>query len=67
VKIPRDISGTHLADILCRRWAYSRVQQVGSHIVVETSEPAHHRLAIPAHNPLRVGTLHSTLKAVAEH
>jgi predicted RNA binding protein YcfA (HicA-like mRNA interferase family) len=44
-----------------------RVHQAGSHIILETSEPAHHRIAIPDHNPLRVGTLHSILRAVAGH
>src|ERR1022692_3592390 len=39
MKIPRDVSGTHLADTLCRRWRYTKVHQVGSHIILETSEP----------------------------
>ncbi|HXN48387.1 MAG TPA: hypothetical protein VN893_17190 [Bryobacteraceae bacterium] len=67
MKVPRDVSGAHLADVLCRRWRYARVNQVGSHIVLETSEPAHQRIAIPDHNPLRLGTLISILRAVAGH
>jgi predicted RNA binding protein YcfA (HicA-like mRNA interferase family) len=55
MKIPRDVSGVHLAD------------QVGSHIILETSAPTHHRTAIPAHHPLRLGTLISILRAVARH
>jgi predicted RNA binding protein YcfA (HicA-like mRNA interferase family) len=43
------------------------VHQVGSHIILETSEPTHQRLAIPAHDPLRLGTFSSILRSVAEH
>jgi hypothetical protein len=67
MRIPRDVSGAHLADVLCRRWRYARANQVGSHIVLETSEPAHQRIAIPDHHPLRLGTLTSILRAVARH
>jgi predicted RNA binding protein YcfA (HicA-like mRNA interferase family) len=67
MKIPRDVSGAHLAGILCRRWQYSLVHQAGSHIILETSVPTHHRIAIPDHHPLRLGTFHSILRAVAGH
>ena len=67
MKIPRDVSGARLAGILCRRWQYTKVHQVGSHIILETSEPTHHRIAIPDHHPLRLGTLNSILRAVAGH
>ena len=67
MKIPRDVSGTHLADTLCRRWRYASVHQVGSHIILETSEPTHQRIAIPDHHPLRLGTLISILRTVAQH
>jgi predicted RNA binding protein YcfA (HicA-like mRNA interferase family) len=66
MKIPRDVSGTHFADVLCRRWQYTKVHQAGSHIILETSEPTHQRLAIPAHDPLRLGTFSSILRSVAE-
>jgi predicted RNA binding protein YcfA (HicA-like mRNA interferase family) len=67
MKLPRDVSGTHLADVLCRKWQYARVHQVGSHIILETAEPAHHRIAIPDHHSLRLGTFSSILRAVAQH
>jgi predicted RNA binding protein YcfA (HicA-like mRNA interferase family) len=67
MKIPRDVSGTHLADVLCRHWQYTKVHQVGSHIVLETSEPAPQRIAVPDHHPIRLGTLTSILRAVAQH
>jgi hypothetical protein len=67
MKIPRDVAGAHLADILCRRWQYMRVHQAGSHIILETSEPTRHRIAILDHHPLRLGTFSSILRAVARH
>jgi hypothetical protein len=45
MKVPRDVPGARLADVLCRRWGYGKVHQVGSHIILETSEPTHQRLA----------------------
>jgi predicted RNA binding protein YcfA (HicA-like mRNA interferase family) len=67
MKIPRDVSGVHLTAVLCRKWQYRKVHQVGSHIILETSEPTHHRIAIPDHHPLRLGTLSSILRVVARH
>ena len=42
MKIPRDVSGLHLADVLCRRWRYRKVHQVGSHMILETSDNVSH-------------------------
>jgi predicted RNA binding protein YcfA (HicA-like mRNA interferase family) len=67
MKIPRNVSGAHLAAILCRRWQYIQVHQAGSHIILETSQPAHQRIAIPDHHPLRLGTFSSILRTVARH
>lgn len=67
MKLPRDVSGDHLAEALCRTWNYEKVHQVGSHIILETSEPSHQRISVPAHSPLRLGTFNSILRAVAIH
>ena len=67
MKIPRDLSGRELIKALCRSWGYKQVHQVGSHVVLETEEPSHHRMAVPDHSTLRVGTLNGILRAVAEH
>ncbi len=67
MKLPRNVSGAHLAGVLCRRWQYKRTHQTGSHIILETSEPVHHRIAIPDHHPLRLGTFNAILRAVAGH
>lgn len=65
MKIPRDISGAELIDVLCRHFGYATVHQVGSHVILQTEDPAHHRIAIPNHDSLRIGTLNSVLRAVA--
>jgi predicted RNA binding protein YcfA (HicA-like mRNA interferase family) len=67
MKLPRDLSGEELVKHLCKRWEYQQVHQVGSHVILETSSPGHQRIAIPAHDPLRVGTLNAILAAVAAH
>ena len=67
MKVPRDVSGTRLADLLCRKWQYTKVHQVGSHIILETFDPTHQRIAIPDHDRLRLGTLISILRAIARH
>ncbi len=65
VKIPRDLNGRDLAAMLCRQWGYRQVNQVGSHIILQTETPEHHRLSVPDHKPLRLGTLNAILRAVA--
>jgi hypothetical protein len=66
VKLPRELNGRDLARVLCARWAYRRVNQVGSHIVVlQTETPQHHRLSVPDHRPLRIGSLNAMLRQVA--
>ena len=67
MKLPRHLSGNELAKILCRSWNYRILHQEGSHIVLETEEPSHQRIAVPAHKSLRVGTLSAILRAVAAH
>jgi len=65
MRVPRDVSGAHRADTLCRRWQYTVVHQVGSHVILETSEPFHQRISIPDHDPLRLGTFISILRSPA--
>jgi hypothetical protein len=67
VKILRDVSGAQLASTLCRRWQYAKVHQAGSNIILETSEPTHRPIAVPDRHPLRLGTLSSILRTVAQH
>tara|TARA_Y100001934_G_scaffold262698_1_gene337457 strand:+ start:1318 stop:1557 length:240 start_codon:yes stop_codon:yes gene_type:complete len=65
MKLPRNLAGRALVQVLCRDFGYQKVHQVGSHIVLETDSPSHHRIPIPDHTPLRLGTLNAILRAVA--
>lgn len=65
MKIPRDISGPEFINILCKHFGYAKVHQVGSHVILQTEDPKLHRIAIPNHDSLRIGTLNSVLRAVA--
>jgi predicted RNA binding protein YcfA (HicA-like mRNA interferase family) len=67
MKLPRDLSGREIIKALCKYWGYRQVHQVGSHVILETDDPSHHRLAVPDHKILRVGTLNGILRAVAKH
>ncbi len=67
MKIPRDLGGRTLAQSLCKHWDYRVVHQAGSHIILDTETPAHQRISVPDHSPLRIGTLNSILRLVAEH
>jgi predicted RNA binding protein YcfA (HicA-like mRNA interferase family) len=67
MKIRRDLSGDELVQALCRNWNYHIIHQEGSHVVLETEEPTHQRLVVPAHRTLRIGTLVAIIRAVADH
>ena len=67
MKLPRDLSGPRLIQALCRSWGYTKVHQVGSHVLLEAEEPSHQRLSVPNHKALRIGTLNSILQDVARH
>jgi predicted RNA binding protein YcfA (HicA-like mRNA interferase family) len=66
MKLPRDLSGAVFIDVLCRDFGYRRIHQVGSHVILETAEPRQHRLSVPNHDPLRLGTLNALIRAVAD-
>lgn len=65
MKIPRDVCGRDLVTALCRDWGYQKVNQVGSHIILQTESPDHHRVSVPDHKPLRLGTFSAILREVA--
>ena len=66
MKLPRDVDGAQLARAL-RRLGYEVTRQTGSHIRVTTRERGEHHEVIPAHSPIKVGTLRSILRSVAAH
>ena len=63
MKLPRDLSGADLVRCLCRHFGYRRVHQEGSHLILQAESPSH-RISVPQHSPLRLGTLNSILGAV---
>ena len=67
MKIPRDLSGRELVQILTKNLDYKIIHQRGSHMVLETGKPSQHRITIPDHKALRIGTLSAIVKAVARH
>lgn len=66
MKLPRDITGVELVKRLAYL-EYQVIRQTGSHIRVTTQKNGTHSLTIPAHNPLKIGTLSSILNDVANH
>jgi predicted RNA binding protein YcfA (HicA-like mRNA interferase family) len=66
MRLPRDVDGRQLA-ILLRRYGYDVTRQTGSHIRLTTQFGGEHHITIPAHNPLRLGTLNAVLRDVAGH
>ena len=66
MKTPRDISGKELIKTL-KVFGYEVVRQNGSHIMITTLQQGEHHLAIPNHNPLKVGTLNGIFSNVAIH
>jgi len=66
MKLPRDLSGPDLVKALARI-GYRVSRQTGSHIRLSTDQPTPHHLTIPAHDPLKIGTLAAILGDVATH
>lgn len=66
MRIPRDVGGTDLAQLL-KRYGYAVTRQTGSHMRLTTQQGGEHHITIPQHKPLRIGTLNSILKDVADH
>lgn len=66
MKLPRDLTGFDLAKALTVL-GYQITRQVGSHIRLTSMQPREHHITIPAHDPLKVGTLAAILADVAAH
>ena len=66
MRLPRDVSGTDLARAL-RVFGYSVTRAKGSHMRLTTQLDGEHHETIPAHSPLKTGTLSSLLKNVSAH
>lgn len=64
MKLPRDISGAELAKALSGI-GYRITRQTGSHLRLTLDTLHQHHITIPAHDPLKVGTLAAILADVA--
>ncbi len=61
MKLPRDLGGPLLATLL-RRYGYEITRQTGSHMRLTSTFSGHqHHITIPAHDPLKIGTLSAIL------
>jgi predicted RNA binding protein YcfA (HicA-like mRNA interferase family) len=66
MKLPRDITGDGLANALVRL-GYHVTRQTGSHIRLSTAENGEHLITVPAHSPLKIGTLAAILTDLESH
>ena len=66
MKIPRDISGAKLIQLL-DRFGYESTRQTGSHVRLTTQENGQHHITVPLHDSLKIGTLNSILRSIADH
>jgi predicted RNA binding protein YcfA (HicA-like mRNA interferase family) len=67
LKIPRDVSGAELARSL-RQFGYQMTRQSGSHMRLTSNiKNSQHHVTVPAHDPIRVGTLSQILTDVATY
>ncbi|MBN1344033.1 MAG: type II toxin-antitoxin system HicA family toxin [Phycisphaerae bacterium] len=66
MRLPRDLSARDLI-ITLKRLGYEVDHQTGSHIRLTTQQEGEHHITIPAHDPIRIGTLNSILRDVAEY
>lgn len=66
MKLPRDISGLSLAKAL-KALGYEITRQSGSLIRLTSAVNGEHHITIPAHDPIKIGTLAGILGDIARH
>ncbi len=67
MKLPRDIGGEELAELLAK-YSYRITRQTGSHLRLTSNiKGTEHHLTIPRHKSLKIGTLNNILNSVALH
>ena len=66
MRLPRDVSATDLVKAL-GALGYQVTRQKGSHLRITTLQGGERHEVVPNHHPIKVGTLHSILKSVADH
>jgi predicted RNA binding protein YcfA (HicA-like mRNA interferase family) len=66
LKLPRELSAGDLVKAVAL-FGYEVSHQTGSHIRLTTTRDGEHHITIPAHDPIRVGTLNSILRDLCNH
>ena len=66
MRLPRDTGGEELAARL-KAYGYEVTRQTGSHMRLTTLRGGEHHVTVPRHGSMRLGTLNSVLREVAEH
>ena len=66
MRLPRNVTGLDLAKALVKL-GYSVTRQTGSHLRLSTTQNGEHHITIPAHDPLKVGTLAAILSDIEAH
>ncbi len=66
MKLPRDVNGQQLVKAL-QVLGYAVTRQKGSHIRITTTQNGEHHEVVPAHSPIKTGTLACILKGIAAH
>jgi predicted RNA binding protein YcfA (HicA-like mRNA interferase family) len=66
-KIPRDISGRKLAKLL-EKYGYEIIRESASHMrLISKYKDKKHKITIPDHNPIKIGTLNNILNDIANY
>lgn len=66
-KIPRDISGRELAELL-KIYGYEINRKTGSHIrLVSKFRDDEHKITVPNHHPIKIGTLNNILNDLVDY
>ena len=66
MRLPRDISSDQLIALL-KHQGFNIVKQKGSHIRLNTQVKGDYSITIPAHNPIKIGTLNAILNDLSEY
>jgi len=65
MKIPRDVDYKKIKKLL-KKLNYLEIKQVGSHVRFENTD-LKHRITIPKHNPIKLGTLNNILNDLTKN
>ncbi|HAN09064.1 MAG TPA: hypothetical protein DCP90_00440 [Clostridiales bacterium] len=66
MSLPRDIDFSELIKNL-KKLGYETARQKGSYIRLITELNGKHAITVPAHDPIKVGTLNAIISDIAEH